>query len=415
MICFCIGWKLRDRIHGFLSGNLWLLLFFWVQGTPKGRPFARFAMEKAKVSGKEGRRKLFSPAGPITARPGWALRQLLLCCKMERHSKKQEWLIPQDQSAAYPEIRHFKTSCFLDQCAALRSGTRAGLQQKKRVCWRRTMHNHWWTCIWAIYWKRCSSFQLHSFSWSCKRTWCFGYLWNYSRDDPSEHARAACVNLRRDLNLLLQKKGSTGAGLILAKEVAPAVPERPQDLWECPVSKVGSKFFIGHLFSKPVAKTMFFPHLAKTHGPKPPQKPAASCSSQVLGIHVPDQRGGDLCHDHPALESEPLHGRSQGSQGAVWEPNASSFERFFHVFLMNKRSVAFQTKRCKIMKRNKTLLTGWHKTSDNSNMGSIQKPWKTWSFSRFGVSGGHLCPWYCWGGHWSSKNSRLTRSRCWVS
>lgn len=116
-------------------------------------------MEKAKASGKEGRRKLFSPAGPITA----------------RHSKKQEWLIPQSQSVWN------------------KSGPPTKEARVLKTDYAQPLVN---------------------------------------LDDPAEHARAACVNLRRDLNLLLQKKGSTGAGLILRKEVTPAVAERSQDLWE---------------------------------------------------------------------------------------------------------------------------------------------------------------------------------------
>ena len=117
-------------------------------------------MDKSKASGKEGRRKLFSPAGPLTA----------------RHSKKQEWLIPQSQSV----------------------WNKSGPPTKET---RVLKTDHTQPLV--------------------------------NLDTPAEHARAACVSFRRDLNLLLQKKGgSTTAGLILQKEVAPVVTERHQDLWE---------------------------------------------------------------------------------------------------------------------------------------------------------------------------------------
>ncbi|CAJ1361601.1 unnamed protein product [Effrenium voratum] len=107
------------------------------------------------MAGKEGRRKLFSPAGPITA----------------RHSKKEEWLIPQSNSVwnksgpPTKEARMLKT----DVAAPL-----------------------------------------------------------VNLDEPSRRAAQACVEMRRDLNTLARH---SRPGTLLQKEAA--VPtDNAREIWE---------------------------------------------------------------------------------------------------------------------------------------------------------------------------------------
>eukprot|EP00930_Biecheleria_cincta_P011087 TRINITY_DN113589_c0_g1_i1.p1 TRINITY_DN113589_c0_g1~~TRINITY_DN113589_c0_g1_i1.p1 ORF type:complete len:182 (+),score=36.16 TRINITY_DN113589_c0_g1_i1:34-546(+) len=120
------------------------------------------------------RRKLFYPAGPISA----------------RHTKKQEWLIPSGEGGASTAVWS-------------KSGppTHESRYQKGEVV-KPLLHP----------------------------------------DDPQRQAQRACVEIRRDLNQLVKQKGGrTGAGLILQPEFKPPLSargsvrdedEHADDLWE---------------------------------------------------------------------------------------------------------------------------------------------------------------------------------------